>query len=115
MLKDLFTCDLAGPVSVAIHDKDPSKVIAVRAFSGRKADAWLQVLQQTQHPNIISAKDIFKDQGLIYFIVDDLPLTLEHLVACDVFPSELQLASILSQVRDFNSQQHATALTLKGT
>lgn len=97
-LEDLFTCDLAGPVSVAVHDKDPSKVIAVRAFSKREADTWLQVLQPTQHPNIISAREIFKDHGMMYFIVDDLPLTLEHLVACDVFPSELQLASILVQV-----------------
>ncbi|KAH1502039.1 hypothetical protein KXX06_001048, partial [Aspergillus fumigatus] len=99
-LKDLFTCDLAGPVSVAVDDKNPSKVIAVRAFSKKKADTWLQVLEQTQHPNVISARQIFKDHGMTYFIVDDLPLTLEHLVACDVFPSELQLASILVQVLD---------------
>lgn len=98
-LKDLFTCDLAGPVSVAVHDKNPSKVIAVRAFSKKKADIWLQVLQRTHHLNVISAREIFKDHGMTYFIVDDLPLTLEHLVACDVFPSELQLASILVQVR----------------
>lgn len=97
-LEDLFTCDLAGPVSVAVHDKDPSEVIAVRAFSKKNADTWLQVLQQTQHPNVISAREIYKDHGMTYFIVDDLPLTLEHLVACDVFPSELQLASILIQV-----------------
>ncbi|KAL5333672.1 hypothetical protein BJX70DRAFT_49240 [Aspergillus crustosus] len=94
-LKDLFTCDLAGPVSVAVHEKDPSMVIAVRAFSKENANIWLQVLQQTQHPNVISAREIFKDHGMTYFIVDDLPLTLEHLVACDIFPSEVQLASIL--------------------
>ncbi|KAB8266461.1 hypothetical protein BDV30DRAFT_232438 [Aspergillus minisclerotigenes] len=96
-LKDLFTCDLAGPVSIAVYEKDPSTVIAVRAFSKKKADIWLQVLQQIHHPNVISANEIFKDHGMTYFIVDDLPLTLEHLVACDIFPSELQLASILAQ------------------
>ncbi|KAL4918125.1 hypothetical protein BDW62DRAFT_210818 [Aspergillus aurantiobrunneus] len=97
ILKDLFTCDLAGPVSIAVHKKGPSEVIAVRVFSKEKVDVWLQVLQQTQHPNVISATEIFKDLGMTYFIVDDLPLTLEHLVACDIFPSELQLASILVQ------------------
>ncbi|KAB8213605.1 hypothetical protein BDV33DRAFT_229105 [Aspergillus novoparasiticus] len=96
-LKDLFTCDLAGPVSIAFHEKGPSRVIAVHAFSKKKAEAWLQVLQQTHHPNVISANEIFKDHGTTYFTVDDLPLTLEHLVACDIFPSELQLASILAQ------------------
>ncbi|OJJ42064.1 hypothetical protein ASPZODRAFT_162382 [Penicilliopsis zonata CBS 506.65] len=97
-LKDLFTCDLAGPVSLAIHREDPRKVIAVRSFSRDKADIWLQVLRKTKHPNIISAREIFKDHGTTYFIVDDLPLTLEHVVACDIFPSELQLASILIQI-----------------
>ncbi|KAH2667019.1 hypothetical protein KXW53_007269 [Aspergillus fumigatus] len=48
-LKDLFTCDLAGPVSVAVDDKNPSKVIAVRAFSKKKADTWLQVLDGILH------------------------------------------------------------------
>jgi hypothetical protein len=97
-LKRLFTCDLAGSVYIAVHDKSPSKVVAVRAFSKKKADTWLQVLQRTRHPNVISAKEIFVDNGMTYFIVDDLPLTLENLVACDLFPSELQLASILVQV-----------------
>lgn len=114
ILKDLFTCDLAGPVSIAVHKKDPSEVIAVRAFSKEKADIWLQVLQQTQHPNIISATEIFKDLGMTYFIVDDLPLTLEHLVACDIFPSELQLASILVQVWIINHSKRK-ALTRRGT
>lgn len=99
-LKDLFTCDLAGPVSLAIHKEDPREVIAVRSFSRDKADIWLQVLRKTKHPNVISAREIFKDHGTTYFIVDDLPLTLEHVVACDIFPSELQLASILIQVLD---------------
>lgn len=95
ILKDLFTCDLAGPVSLAIHKEDPRKVIAVHSFSRDKADIWLQVLWKTKHPNVISAREIFKDHETTYFIVDDLPLTLEHVVACDIFPSELQLASIL--------------------
>ncbi|KAI2707472.1 hypothetical protein CBS147354_9534 [Penicillium roqueforti] len=112
ILKDLFTCDLAGPVSIAVHKKGPSEVIAVRAFSKEKADVWLQVIQQTQHPNVISATEIFKDLGMTYFIVDDLPLTLEHLVACDIFPSELQLASILVQVRII-SHSKRKALTQK--
>ncbi|KAL1983542.1 hypothetical protein VTN96DRAFT_10281 [Rasamsonia emersonii] len=34
----------------------------------------------------------------MYVLFEDLPLTLEHLVACDAYPSEIQLASILAQV-----------------
>lgn len=78
-------------------------MIAVCVFSKKKADIWLQVLQQIYYPNIISANEIFKDHGITYFTVDNLPLTLEYLVACDIFPSELQLASILAQVRNTGS------------
>jgi hypothetical protein len=85
-------------VSIIVHNKHPSKVITVRAFYKKKAAMWLQVLQQTQHPNIIAAREIFKDHSTTYFIINDLPLTLEHLVTCDIFPSKLQLASILAQV-----------------
>ncbi|CEJ55662.1 hypothetical protein PMG11_01910 [Penicillium brasilianum] len=99
-LKDLFTCDLAGPVTLAIHKQDPRKLIAVRSFSRDKADKWLDVLRRTKHPNVVCARQIFKDHGTTYSIFDDLPLTLEHVVACDIFPSELQLASILIQALD---------------
>ncbi|KAF5857598.1 hypothetical protein ETB97_005527 [Aspergillus alliaceus] len=32
--------------------------------------------------------------------MDDHPLTLDHIVACDAYPSKVQLASILAQVID---------------
>ncbi|GLA56026.1 hypothetical protein AnigIFM63604_003967, partial [Aspergillus niger] len=98
-LKELFTCQLAGPVSVAVHGKNPVEVIAVRAYEQIGAKKWQQVLDRTQHRNVISAKEIFIDHGLTYFIVDDLPLTLDHVVACnDFFPTQLELASMLVQV-----------------
>ncbi|KAI2838992.1 hypothetical protein CBS147321_7956 [Aspergillus niger] len=100
-LKELFTCQLAGPVSVAVHGKNPVEVIAVRAYEQIGAKKWQQVLDRTQHRNVISAKEIFIDHGLTYFIVDDLPLTLDHVVACnDFFPTQLELASMLVQVLD---------------
>jgi hypothetical protein len=65
-------------------------VIAIRSFSrGKKADKWLDVLRKTKHPNIIYAREIFKDYRTTYSIFDNLPLTLEYIVAYDIFPSEL--------------------------
>lgn len=97
-LEGRFTCDLAGPVSIAVHRTDPSRILAVRAFSKKNAGKLLQILQQSQHSNIHFAREIFNHNGVMYAIVDDLPLTLENLVASDAYPSELQLASILAQV-----------------
>lgn len=97
-MKEVFACDLAGPVSIAVHRTAPSRVLAVRAYSESSANTVLRVLQLTQHPNIMSIRDVFKDNGVLYSVGVDFPLTLDHLVACDAFPCELQLASILAQV-----------------
>ncbi|PYH75445.1 hypothetical protein BO82DRAFT_324045 [Aspergillus uvarum CBS 121591] len=98
--KERFTCELAGPTIVAENIKNPSKIIHIREFSKHKADLWIDVLRCTYHPNIVYANEIFRDHGLTYFVVDDYPLTLENLVACNILPSELQLASILRQILD---------------
>lgn len=97
-MKEVFACDLAGPVSLAVHRTRPSRVLAVREYSRSNVEKVWRVLQQPQHPNISSATDVFKHDGKLYTIGVDFHLTLDHLVACDVFPCELQLASILAQV-----------------
>ncbi|ODM24143.1 hypothetical protein SI65_01733 [Aspergillus cristatus] len=99
-MKEVFACDLAGPVSLAVHRTRPSRVLAVREYSRSNVEKVWRVLQQPQHPNISSATDVFKHDGKLYTIGVDFHLTLDHLVACDVFPCELQLASILAQVVD---------------
>lgn len=93
-----FTCDLAGTVFMAQHRHQPSKVIAIRAASTGSADKMLKIFKQIKHDNIISATDCYQDKENKYFLVDDLPLTLEHLVASDAYPNETQLATILGQV-----------------
>lgn len=98
-LTPIFTCDLAGSVSIAVHRTRPSRVFAVRAYPERSRDRILKILKTVQHPNVISTKDIYKHGEALYSIGADLPLTLDNLVACDRFPNELQLASILAQVR----------------
>ncbi|RAL04899.1 uncharacterized protein BO80DRAFT_318000, partial [Aspergillus ibericus CBS 121593] len=97
-LTPIFTCDLAGSVSIAVHRTRPSRVFAVRAYPERSGDKILKILQKVQHPNVISTKDIYKHGEVLYSVGVDRPLTLDNLVACDRFPSELQLASILAQV-----------------
>lgn len=98
-LTPIFTCDLAGSVSIAVHRTRPSRVFAVRAYPERSGDKIMKILQKVQHPNVISTKDIYKHGEVLYSVGVDRPLTLDNLVACDRFPSELQLASILAQVR----------------
>jgi hypothetical protein len=102
--KEVFTCDLAGTVSIVVHRSRPSHVMAIRAFPG-DANTMLQRFRDIQHKNIIFAKEYYRHQNSLYGLFDDRPLTLEHLVACDVRLNEAQLASILSQVRSPADQQ----------
>ncbi|KAF4765574.1 hypothetical protein HAV15_003281 [Penicillium sp. str.  len=98
--KPIFTCDLAGTVSISEHRRRGSKVVAIRSSSRMDGEELLHKYMRFDHVNIISASECFKNNGVNHYIVDDLPITLEHLVASDAYPSEVQLASILKQVID---------------
>ncbi|KAF7586861.1 hypothetical protein BBP40_008227 [Aspergillus hancockii] len=87
--KEEFACDLAGPVSLAAHCTSPSRLLAVRAFSKNNADKVLRIFKHVQHYNIISAGEIFKYNNVLYAVMDDHHLTLDHIVACDAYPSEV--------------------------
>jgi serine/threonine protein kinase len=96
--KKEFDCDLAGDVAVVVHCTCPLKALALRTFPGEVADKMLRRFGQLQHENIMSVNEWFRVEDAMYALSDDLPLTLEHLVACDKYLSEIQLASILTQV-----------------
>lgn len=96
--KIIFTCDLAGQVTISENRHQGSKVVAIRTSAKTNGDDLLKKYKCLHHTNIISASECFKNDGLFHFIVEDLPVTLEHLVASDAYPSEVQLASILKQV-----------------
>jgi hypothetical protein len=63
----------------------------------------LQYFSQLQHENILSAMECFNTDGSIYALCEDLPITLEDIVACDAFLDEAQLAAILKQVNPLTS------------
>lgn len=96
--KPIFTCDLAGAVSICEHRRLGSKVVAIRSSLRTDREDSLHKYTRFDHFNIISASKCFKDNRVNHFIIDDLPISLEHLVASDAYPSEVQLASILKQV-----------------
>ena len=73
--------------------------MAIRASKNIHGEDLLHKYSRLHHTNILSSNECFKDDQTFYFVVDDLPITLEHLVACNAYPSEEQLASILEQVR----------------
>ena len=96
--RKVFTCDLAGSVTIVVHRSHLSDIYGLRKYSEQDGENMIDKFNQIQHVNIISAKECFQTQGLTYFLYEDQPVTLEHLIACDAYPSEIELASILAQV-----------------
>lgn len=87
--KIIFTCDLAGQVTISENRHQGSKLVAIRTSAKANGEDLLEKYSCLYHTNIISASECFKNDGLFHFIVDDLPVTLEHLVASDSYPSEV--------------------------
>ncbi|KAJ5465947.1 hypothetical protein N7530_009734 [Penicillium desertorum] len=93
-----ISCIIAGKVIIATHHSNPSRVIAIREYQKRDADKMVELYSHLKHENILSARECFMDERSMFALVDDLPLTLEHLVGCRTFyPSECELASMLWQ------------------
>jgi hypothetical protein len=45
------------------------------------------------------AEECYVNDGIVFAVVDNLPLTLQHLVQlCTLYPTEGQLGSIIAQV-----------------
>jgi uncharacterized protein (DUF2249 family) len=95
--KPVFSYKLAGTVIIAVHRTRPSQLEAIRAYSPERADEVLRVFQVTRHENILSAKECYKNGDELFVLVDDLPLTLEHLA--NLHPDQHQVASVMFQVR----------------
>ncbi|KAJ6102609.1 hypothetical protein N7486_005036 [Penicillium sp. IBT 16267x] len=95
--KIIFTCDLAGKVSISEHRRQNSQLVALRTTTRPEGEELLKKYVRLHHINIISAMECFKEDELLHFVVEDLPVSLEHLVASDAYPTEAQLASILKQ------------------
>jgi hypothetical protein len=94
-----LNCKLAGTVIIAVHCNRPSRIIAIREYSGDDADKMIQRFRHFNHPNILSARECYTHGSSMYALVEDLPLTLEHLVGCrNLYPNEAELASMIWQV-----------------
>ncbi|KAB8242963.1 hypothetical protein BDV35DRAFT_396314 [Aspergillus flavus] len=94
-----FNYDLAGTVIIAVRRSRPTRFKAIREYGAEHAEKILQIFGHFRHKNIISAEECYRDGTMLYVLVDDLPYSLDHLVALhDIYPNESQLASIIIQI-----------------
>lgn len=72
-------------------------LVAVRSFPVYKAEEKLCMLQQIQHENIVSVREIFNYEESFHVIFEHMPISLSHFAGMLKHITEPQLASILGQ------------------
>ncbi|PYI07381.1 hypothetical protein BO78DRAFT_406634 [Aspergillus sclerotiicarbonarius CBS 121057] len=96
--RKVYDESLAVEASIVIDRTCPSRVHVIRSFKTADLKIVQKVFRVGQHQNIISVGDCFEYEGLFHVIHEHLPVCLDSLVACPVYPDEMQLASILGQI-----------------
>jgi len=94
----VFNCDLAGSVSIANFRTHPSRLRAIRTFKKDEADIMLEKFKILRQENVHLAREYYNYGNSVYVVFDDLPLTLKQVVACDYYPDDHEVSSILAQV-----------------
>ncbi|KAJ5178972.1 hypothetical protein N7492_002182 [Penicillium capsulatum] len=97
-------CDLAGEVIIAARCYRPSQIVAIREYTNEDVTKMRRLYEILDHDNVLTARECFLNEGCMYALVNDLPLTLEQLVGCrSLYPTEAELASIAWQVLALNT------------
>ena len=107
--KRIFDCDLAGDVSIAILRNYPSELRAIRTLKKEYSEDMLEKFRTIRHENILLVREYFTYEDSVYMVFDDLPVTLDHVVACDYYPQDTQVLSVLAQVTP-----HTLNIDIKG-
>jgi hypothetical protein len=95
----VITYEIAGKVTIATRRTRPSRIVAIRTYAKENARRLIHRFGRLEHRNVLSLHKCYIHEDLAFFLVDDLPLTLAHVVAFpSVYPSETELGSIICQV-----------------
>ncbi|KAJ5544082.1 hypothetical protein N7494_005361 [Penicillium frequentans] len=75
--------------------------VALRKYQRQDAKRLIDRFGRLEHANILCVRECYIDGDFMFALGDDLPLTLAHIVSCaGLYPTEVQLGSILSQTLD---------------
>ncbi|KAJ5522390.1 hypothetical protein N7527_006505 [Penicillium freii] len=99
--RKVITYEVAGKVTIATRRTRPSRMVAMRIYRKENARRLIYRFGRLEHRNVLSLHECYMHEDLAFFLVDDLPLTLAHVVAFpSIYPSEAELGSIICQILD---------------
>ena len=74
----------------------------LRTVTRNNAHKLRTQLKQIHHPNFIQIRQVFESESKMYLVCEHAECTLKEVVFSPIFPTEIQLALIISQVSYLN-------------
>lgn len=102
--------DFDGNATVAERD---GCLVLIREFASSDQRA-VQLYLQLQHRNIVEVVEAFSSKDSHYIVMEEMTLCLYHLVRCPIYPSDLQLRSLLFQACCCGLHAALPSLTVTG-
>ncbi|KFY78643.1 hypothetical protein V499_02246 [Pseudogymnoascus sp. VKM F-103] len=94
-----FELNLGGYVRIVADLSPPYNLLMVKRLEGPDAAQRVRMLRRVRHQNFHSMVECFNFEGSHYAVFHHLPLTLDNIVYSPPYPTELELAAALAQVR----------------
>ena len=100
--KKRFSLDLGGLVIIADRKHTSNKegnVVVVKCISGSENSDKLRMIDRIQHENFVNYFEFYDFDRSFYLVSQGLVVSLAEIVMCPDYPTEIELAAILGQVR----------------
>lgn len=91
--------DLGGDVYLAVRRAAPESYVNIREFNGKEAEDALFWIQQIRHDSFVKALEAFATDSVLYVVLEEMNITLSHVISCSRYPTPLEVGAILGQVR----------------
>jgi len=91
--------DLGGDVHLAVQRTANEKYVNIREFKGTEAEDALFWIQQIQHESFVTALEAFATDNVLYVVLEEMNITLSHVISCSRYPTPHEVVPILGQVR----------------
>ncbi|KAK3934166.1 kinase-like protein [Diplogelasinospora grovesii] len=89
--------DLGGDVLLAVSSKER---VNIRVFSEQQAEKSLFWFRQIRHSSFVTALEAFTTNKLLYIVLEEMKITLSHVITCSKYPDRQELGAILGQILD---------------
>ncbi|KAK3304833.1 uncharacterized protein B0T15DRAFT_537725 [Chaetomium strumarium] len=98
--REAFTWhDLGGDALLAVK-MSPEKRVNIRAFPEDQAEQALFWFRQVRHCSFVAALEAFATEKLLYVVLEEMDITLSHVIRCSRYPDKQELGAILGQILD---------------